>query len=517
MRMIGCALSVCLLLAAALTPARAQQKAYTNEQLASDAVRLEAQVRKDADARSQKPLDQLRRDMLAAATRNDTQAVLRTLAQIVAPDTKNATSWLAYARTALAVPANLPPTYQLKNNAAIAAYLAYQRTGTKAEEATALSMLADIYASREEWRPALNAYRASLASSDVPAVRATYQRLREEHGFRIVDYKVDNESASPRACFQFSEPLARGRVDFAPYVAVSGTANGAISTEDQQLCVEGLKHGEHYSIVLRQGLPSAVGEALLKAADCDIYVRDRSPQVRFTGRNYVLPRVGQEGIPVVSINTREIAVDILRIGDRNLLSTVHSDDFLAQLGTYRLKQYVNEKATKIWSGTMDAASELNKDVTTAFPVLEAVGKLEPGIYVMVARAGEQKPLVPGNDAEDDDDDSKATQWFTVSDLGLTTFTGADGIHVLVRSLASAEPLAGIELRLVAKNNEILATLRTPADGHVRFNPGLARGNAGLAPGLIVASNADGDYGFLDLQQTPFDLSDRGVKGREAPR
>ena len=237
--------------------------------------------------------------------------------------------------------------------------------------------------------------------------------------------------------------------------------------------------------------------------------------MRFTGRNYVLPRVGQEGIPVVSINTTKIAVDILRIGDRNLLSTVHSDDFLAQLGTYRLRKYVDENATKIWSGTMEATSDLNKDVTTAFPVLEAVGKLEPGVYVMLARAGEQKPLVPSDDAYADDD-QKATQWFTVSDLGLTTFSGADGIHVLVRSLASAEPLPGVELRLVAKNNEVLANLKTPRDGHVRFDPGLARGAAGSAPGLLVASNGDGDYGFLDLQQTPFDLSDRGVKGREAP-
>src|SRR5438270_11390667 len=105
MRLLGRILTL-FLLPAAYLPAHAQQKAYMNEQLASDAVRLEAQVRKDADPRLQKPLDQLRRDMLAAATRNDTQAALRVLSQIVAPDAKNAASWLTYARTALAVPAN---------------------------------------------------------------------------------------------------------------------------------------------------------------------------------------------------------------------------------------------------------------------------------------------------------------------------------------------------------------------------------------------------------------------------
>ena len=70
--------------------------------------------------------------------------------------------------------------------------------------------------------------------------------------------------------------------------------------------------------------PSAVGETLLKSADFDIYVRDRSPQVRFTGKNYVLPRVGQEGVPIISVNTPKVAVDILRVGDRNLIQTVRS-------------------------------------------------------------------------------------------------------------------------------------------------------------------------------------------------
>ena len=85
---------------------------------------------------------------------------------------------------------------------------------------------------REHWRPALNAYRGEPRSSPtIRASRQTYEALREEHGFRILDYKVDSDSASPRACFQFSEPLARGKVDFAPYVAVSGAANAAVTAE----------------------------------------------------------------------------------------------------------------------------------------------------------------------------------------------------------------------------------------------------------------------------------------------
>ena len=205
-------------------------------------------------------------------------------------------------------------------------------------------------------------------------------------------------------------------------MAVSGASNAAITNEDQQLCVEGLKHGDHYTIILRQGLPSAVNETLLKSADYDIYVKDRSPQVRFTGKNYVLPRVGQEGIPVISVNTPKVAVDVLRIGDRNLIGTLRSEDFLAQLTTYKIKKYVENEGVKVWSGTLDVKPDTNKDVTTAFPVSDAVGKLQPGVYLMTAKAGE-KPAAGSE--EDDEYSTLATQWFIVSDLGLTSFSAND--------------------------------------------------------------------------------------------
>ena len=43
------------------------------------------------------------------------------------------------------------------------------------------------------------------------------------------------------------------------------------------------------------------------------------------------------------------------------------------------------------------------------------------------------------------------------------------------------------------------------------------GEGGLSPALIVASGKDGDYAFLSLKQSAFDLTDRGVAGRDAPQ
>lgn len=506
------ALGLSLLVGAAASQAFAE-KAFVREDLASDGVRLESQLKSERGAtQPARPVDQLKREAAGLLARGNARSALTSYTAAVAVDPKDAGAWLGFARAAIAVePKDYSERYLLRERATVAAYAAYQRTASRNDEAAALALLGEIYALREIWRPSLDAYRASLAAAENADVRATYEDLREKHGFRIADYKLDSDASSPRACFQFSEQLARGRVDFTPFVAVAGAANAAITAEDNQLCVDGLKHGERYAIVLRQGIPSAVGEVLLKSADYDIYVRDRSPQVRFTGRNYVLPRTGQEGIPLVSVNASRIEVEIFRFGDRSLLPTVRSEEFLAQLGRYSTEQIATEKGFKVWSGTLDAKADLNKDVVTAFPVLEAVqNRLEPGVYVMTARPS-------GGPPPDEDYKLRATQWFVVSDLGLTALSsGEGGVDVIVRSLASAEPLANVELKLVARNNEVLATKTTDRAGRVRFDAGLARGTGGLAPGLVVATDRQGDYGFLDLGQTAFDLTDRGVAGRAAP-
>ena len=54
----------------------------------------------------------------------------------------------------------------------------------------------------------------------------------------------------------------------------------------------------------------------------------------------------------------------------------------------------------------------------------------------------------------------ATNWVLVSNLGLTSYSGADGMDIAVRSLADGKPVPGVALRLYARNNGELATAAT---------------------------------------------------------
>ncbi|MCA0400520.1 MAG: alpha-2-macroglobulin family protein [Proteobacteria bacterium] len=512
-----------LALMAGTALAQVPQKAFNRDDLATSGAAIEEKIKREVSLPQGADIARLLAAGNAALAKNDPRSALPIANQAVLAAPQNPAAWLMLSRAARALtPRDWRERYDMQERATAAAYIAYQRAKSPAEEAGALAQLGQVFQWREMWRPALTAYRISLEAQDNPTTRTAYEALREKYGFRLTGHEVDADSPTPRACFQFSEALARGRVDFAPYVAITGKGDFAVVAEDSQICVDGLRHGERYAFILRQGIPSAIpGEKLLKNADYEVYVRDRSPSVRASGKTYVLPRTGQQGVPLVSVNTNKLGIRVLRIGDRNLINTVRNSEFLEQMEPYQVEKIIKETGQQVWQGTMDVKSELNKDVVTAFPVTEATGKLEPGVYLITAQPGEfkaQSGATTPSDGEGGEENSEhlATQWFTVSDLGLTSFTGGDGVHVFVRSLANAAPVKDTEIRLLARNNEVLGTAKTDVNGHAKFDPGLSRGEGGLAPGLVTAQLKD-DYGFLDLQQSAFDLSDRGVSGRVAPK
>jgi uncharacterized protein YfaS (alpha-2-macroglobulin family) len=499
-----------------LAPAIAQQPSsapahpFAHQGVKEDAQRYEAYLKANWKL-SERPAADLRRDG-ERMLRTDPRAASRNFAGAVVANPQDGDAWIGLARALLAIapdPQKDNERYDLPVNGSGAAYIAYERAKDDPQRARALAVLGDALQRRSFWRPAIDALKTSLALADNGAVRETYAKLRAEHGFRMTDYKAEAEAAAPRLCLHFSEPLARGQVDFAKFVSVEGRDPQSVSAEDSQLCIDGLSHGQRYHVQVRAGLPSAVEEELQKNIDIAVYIPDRKPFVRFSGKSYVLPSRGQQGIPLISVNTAKVDIEVYRIGDRNLAGALQGGDFQRQLYPYEIEQIRSTSGEKVFTGSMDVPQKLNEEMTTALPVTDAVGTLKPGVYVMTAKPSQKQ-------RGEDSYGPEATQWFIVSDLGLTAFTGDDGVHAFVRSLADTNPAAGVGVKLLARNNEILGTAKTDARGYARFEAGLARGEGGLQPALLVAENGAGEYAFLDLIAGAFDLTDRGVKGREAP-
>ena len=452
-------------------------------------------------------VQELRARGRAALNAGDGAVAQSNFISLVAIDSSDFRSWADLARSQLLQKPERWEARTRKQEEAISSSLnAYLRSVDANERAHGLDLIAQAFENRAEWKVAIKALRASLVLDDNLELRSRYERIVAEHGFRILEPTVAADAQTPRICVVFSSPLQRGP-DFTPFLDVKGRGAVAIETDGAQLCADGVLHGERYDVTVRSGLPAADGEKLEKSVRLTVYVRDRAPSVHFPGRAYVLPSGGEPTLPIVSVNTEEVDAAVYRIGDRALAETVRRGTFLRQMSSYNADQLSEELGSSVWSGIIDTQNRLNEDVTTAVPLNDLGLEIKPGVYVMTARskldiANAWGPL--------------ATQWFIVSDLGLSSLTGSDGITVNVRSLTSAKAVAGAKIQLLAVNNEILAEAASDVDGLVRFAPGFARGKGGMAPGLLVARTDTGDYSFLDLRKPAFDLSDRGVEGRAAP-
>jgi hypothetical protein len=397
--------------------------------------------------------------------------------------------------------------YQFQRDATAAALNAYQLSRSGTARAEALDYLAKGLEHRHHYRAALETYKESLALVDSPQVLAAFRDLRARKGFRVVEHTVDADSNTGRICVRFSDSLVKSGVNYRPFITIDGQAANNITAKGEQICADGLEHGRSYRLTMRSGLPAAIGEVLEKPVTINAYIRDRAPSVRFTGDNFVLPGTARRGIPIVSVNTSAVTVELFRIGDRSLASVLSDSQFLRQLDGYDAARIRDELGELVWQGILDVKPDPNRETITSFPVDEAVPERKPGVYVMVAMAKDDKP---------ESWTQRATQWLVVSDIGLSTITGTDGLNVFARSLATAEPASNVTLTLLARNNEILAQAITDGNGRVNFAPGLVRGKAGLAPAVVTADNGDGDFVFLDMTRAGFDLSDRGVTGRPAP-
>ncbi len=447
-------------------------------------------------------VDELVREVSLAEKRGDVNGAYWAQAALL-NITDDPQDWLKLGRLAVKYKTDNKDTLRwIATNAAINAFL---RTDDPAVESAALVLLAQMLEARGYGQVAIPTLRLAQEIAPDDRIAAALDRVVGLFGFRVLEDQIDADAAAPRYCVYLSEELQQNGLDYAPYVRVDGAGSLPVEVDGAQLCVEGLQHGQRYRMTLRAGLPAASGEKLAAPVELQFYVRDRSPSVRFVGQNYVLPKSVDAAIPLVVVNTDLVELKIFRVGDRNLLRVIQEGLFGTQLEDYYERTLRNQLGEQVWEGVGDVASTLNEDTTTVLPVGDALTQMEPGVYAMTAR-------VPG---EGEDWDPAATQWFIVTDLGIETLTGNDGLHVFLRGLSDAGARAGVTVTLIDAKNDVLGTAETDADGYVRFAPGLVRGQGSAAPAMLTAQLGD-DFAFIDLGRPALDLSDRGVTGRASP-
>lgn len=324
---------------------------------------------------------------------------------------------------------------------------------------------------------------------------------------------LNTGSESAEICLRFDANLDDGKAsDYAAHVTLVPAAKPSIRIEGRDLCLGGLGFGRRYAITVSAGIVAAGGQRLGTDLHLAASLADRPATVAIAGSGYILPRTAATGVDVQTVNMARVRIRVFRMSRQHAVEQTGPDSgypvpdlATTRIDGYQLNTLLQNQLVPVWQGTMQAGGERNTTVSTAFPIAGIIHDQHPGLYLLTAENGDL-PAVPRKDYE-----GVTAHWVDVSDIGLGTIRGADGLHVYARSLATALPMPGVRVMLTARGGDVLGTATTDRDGAVAFAPGLARGTGAEAPEAIVAAGPANDFTQIHLG-TWFDFSDRGAEG-----
>ncbi|AGA33297.1 Alpha-2-macroglobulin [Thioalkalivibrio nitratireducens DSM 14787] len=396
-----------------------------------------------------------------------------------------------------------------------AAYRAYTAARSDLERFRALRLLGSAVV--QDWRfdnaAALAVYRAASRYGSDRHLRTEIARLTEDQrqarALRLEAIEVRDAGEEPSLCLRFNHSMPTpGERAYQDFFRTEPRIPARFRQGDtNEICIDGGEFDRHYQVTVLEGLTDTEGRSLHATRQERVHVGPRSASLRFQSHLYVLPR-GSTGVPLHAVNVDAVELALYRIDERNLLAPEVRELFGTDLSSWSESRIADELGARVWSGQGEWTVEPNREQRVLLPLVDDL-QAHTGIYVVTAR-------VQSDAADEYPGPPRASQWLVVSDLGITTYQGRDGLTVGVRGLGDARPRSGVRLQLLARNNTRLAETRTDRRGFAQFSGDVLRGQGGLEPVLLFALNDDGDFNFLDVSRSPFDLSDRGVSGRAHP-
>ncbi len=292
-----------------------------------------------------------------------------------------------------------------------------------------------------------------------------------------------------------------------PYVQLTPNQPFTLELSYNGICLKGLKPRTKYQVSINRNIP--LGEFKL---DRDYTLsgttRDFDPSMEFQDGGYILPAKGEISIPIETINVHELAISLYRINTKNLIGKINEYGLIRELYNSSIEKVASTEGYFLWQKRLKIRSDLNRAKTTAVPVGDFLKERKPGVYILQAQE-------VGSDGELVDAYYSKTQWFMVSDIGIYTLRGDDGLFVYTKKLSNAENYNQVKLELISRNNEVLDSV-VSKNGQAFFPDKVLNGKRGLKPKAIYAYGENDDFSIIDLSRPSHDLSDRGVQGRDNP-
>jgi uncharacterized protein YfaS (alpha-2-macroglobulin family) len=342
------------------------------------------------------------------------------------------------------------------------------------------------------------------------AAEAAPPKPATPEGFALASANAEPHEGQLALTLAFTGPIV-GTQAFDTLIAVTGpkgeTVQGswALDEDGKTLRFPYVQADASYTVRIKGELAAVDGKTIGSEVSKEIYTGPMLPNVGFASQGSVLPARETRGLPVVSVNVKEVDVEFLRVRDKEIANFFAAYQKNGKRSGYELDprygwygrkgKPVAGIAESVYANRFVLSGKENERALNYLPIQNIAELSQSGLYFAVMkRAGSF-----GDDYE--------TSFFFVSDIGLHTRAYKDKLFVHAASLKSGEPLTGVALTVVDAKGEPVVTGQTDASG-----------NALLAYALnaaeVLTARAGKDVSMLPFNQPALDLSDFAVAGRK---
>jgi len=308
--------------------------------------------------------------------------------------------------------------------------------------------------------------------------------------------------ASPKAEYKksslkiaFSSPV---NPDIASsYINTKPEVKYTIQRDRNELILKGeFNPGGTYKLTIGKGLPAIDDAVLQEEYRTEITFPDLEPSVEFESKGMFLSSKGTHAVKLKTINMDSVNLDIDRVYLNNLFFLLESYGYSVWRDSYYKGDISNALGNSILTKEIKIQKKQNEEVVTTLNLKRYIPDKEPGLY----RIGiTPKGLYEG-----------VQKWLLITDLGIVAKRGNDEFLVWVSSFASLQPIEGAQVKIISKQNQLIAGGRTDANGILRIE-NLKKTLEKNTPYMITVEKGK-DFSFLLFGQMGIDTSGLDVGG-----
>ena len=323
---------------------------------------------------------------------------------------------------------------------------------------------------------------------DLAKQKAAYELTR----FEVLDISESPYDSGPALAVSFSVPLDTSKNIQNSLQVLDDKNNivaGAWVMNDgrTRAYFQYIEPSHKYNVRVDSSIQSINGQQLAKDIKWPIETSYLENSVKFTNKGEVLPSKLTRGLPVESVNIKEVDINFHRVFEEKIPQVIRE-----RLDGYSYYvQGIPQYSELAYTARYTLDYDKNKKRTTILPIHKIKELQKPGFYIAVMKPAGEYPY------------QNQVTAFYISNLALhvTEFENANNNRVRVHSLSidKGETLSNVELNVVNHEGKTLATANTDVNGNHIFT------NVGDA---IVIGRLNNDFAVISLASPALDLSEQ---------